>query len=160
MSSAIIGAEVGERGGGSAKPILLGREEKPKEEGAGAGAGEALGLPIGLPRGESGVLYNTELADPSTIASNTRSSINKTTHTALSTLRCKKLKGNGFSSPTIFGNFEKSMVAPSSRAGVPVCKRPSWKPAFFKDADKPIEGSSLSLPAGNFLIPVKINQFR
>ena len=45
------------------------------------------------------------------------------------------------------------MVFLSTRAGVPVCKRPSWKPAARNEADRPIAGASLIRPAGKRFIP-------
>jgi hypothetical protein len=45
------------------------------------------------------------------------------------------------------------MVLLSSRAGVPVCKRPSWKPAARNEADRPIAGASSIRPAGKRFIP-------
>ena len=73
--------------------------------------------------------------------------------TALSTLLFKKLNGAGIESPSCRCIPLKSIVLPSSRAGVPVCNRPSLNPAVFKDADNPVEGLSPSLPAGNRFMP-------
>ena len=73
--------------------------------------------------------------------------------TALSTLLFKKLNGAGVESPSCRCIPLKLIVLPSSRAGVPVCKRPNLNPAFFKDAVNPVEGLSPSLPAGNRFIP-------
>ena len=86
---------------------------------------------------------------------------NDNTLTALSTLLFKKLNGAGVESPSCCCIPVKSIVLPSSRAGVPVCKRPSLNPAFFKDTDSPVEGLSPSLPAGNRFMPramIRISQ--
>lgn len=81
------------------------------------------------------------------------SSGNHDTLTALSTLLFKKLNGTGVESPSWRCIPIKSIVLPSSRAGVPVCKRPSLNPAFFNEAESPVEGLSPSLPAGKRFIP-------
>lgn len=47
------------------------------------------------------------------------------------------------------------MVRLYSRAGVPVWRRPSLKPADRKEADKPDEGDSSMRPAGNRLRPLR-----
>ena len=44
--------------------------------------------------------------------------------------------------------FSKLIELAARRAGVPVCNRPSLKPAFRNDSDKPTEGASFILPAG------------
>src|SRR6266550_4818600 len=47
------------------------------------------------------------------------------------------------------------MVFLSSRAGVPVCRRPREKPAEARDAESPVEGASPMRPAGKRLSPEK-----
>jgi hypothetical protein len=74
-------------------------------------------------------------------------------HTALSTSLFRKLKGVGTTSPSCLAILEKSIVFPSSRAGVPVCSRPSLKPAAFRDAESPTEGASPRRPAGKRFMP-------
>lgn len=75
------------------------------------------------------------------------------TLTALSTVRFKNENGVGCSSPLCFASLEKSIVFPSSRAGVPVWSRPSLNPASFKDAERPRDGASPMRPAGERLRP-------
>lgn len=74
--------------------------------------------------------------------------------TALSTVLFRKLKGAGTASPCCFSRREKLIVRPSRRAGVPVCSRPSLKPAERREAERPTDGASLILPAGIRLRPV------
>ena len=64
-----------------------------------------------------------------------------------------KLKGVGTTSPSCLIISEKSMVLSSSRAGVPVCSRPSLKPAALRDAESPIDEGSPSRPAGKRFMP-------
>ena len=80
---------------------------------------------------------------------------NKNGLTALSTVLFKKLNGAAFESPSCRCIPLKLIVLPSSRAGVPVCKRPNLNPADFKDKDNPIAGLSPSLPAGKRFNPKK-----
>jgi hypothetical protein len=75
--------------------------------------------------------------------------------TALATVRFMKLNGEGTTSPSCRSKPPKSMVLISSLAGVPVCSRPSLNPAALREAERPIEGASLSRPAGNRLRPEK-----
>jgi len=49
--------------------------------------------------------------------------------TAFPTVRLRKLKGEGWASPCWTSKFLKLIVFPSSRAGVPVWRRPSLNPA-------------------------------
>ena len=74
--------------------------------------------------------------------------------TALSTVLFIKLKGRGTASPGCTSILEKSMLSLSIRAGVPVCNRPSWNPAFRRDPERPTEGASPMRPAGKRFKPV------
>ena len=82
-------------------------------------------------------------------------SISTNVRTALSTALLIKLNGNGCWSPSCRSRPTKLMVFLSSRAGVPVCRRPSAKPAEARDAESPVEGASPILPAGKRLRPTK-----
>lgn len=64
-----------------------------------------------------------------------------------------KLKGRGTASPGCTSILEKSMLSLSSRAGVPVCNRPSWKPALRREPERPTEGASSMRPAGKRFMP-------
>ena len=65
----------------------------------------------------------------------------------------KGVKGEGEMSPSCRSKLEKFIVFPSKRAGVPVCSRWSLNPAAFKEAERPMEGASFILPAGNRFMP-------
>lgn len=73
--------------------------------------------------------------------------------TALSTDAFRKLKGEGTASPCWASRLSKLIVVLSSLAGVPVCSRPSRNPAERSESDRPVDGASFILPAGNRLRP-------
>ena len=61
--------------------------------------------------------------------------------------------GSAGSSPGCISTAAQSMVLPSSRAGVPVLRRPRVKPARSKDFDRPSAEASPIRPAGQFFSP-------
>ena len=61
--------------------------------------------------------------------------------------RLRKLKGVGSASPGCSSNLDQSMVRPSRRGGVPVLRRVSRRPSFFRDSPRRTEAGSPERPA-------------
>ena len=59
----------------------------------------------------------------------------------------RKLKGVGSVSPGWSSNLVQSMVRPSRRGGVPVLRRVSRRPSFFRDSPRRTEAGSPERPA-------------
>ena len=59
----------------------------------------------------------------------------------------RKLKGVGSASPGWSSNLVQSMVRPSRRGGVPVFRRVSRRPSFFRDSPRRTEAGSPLRPA-------------
>ena len=61
--------------------------------------------------------------------------------------RERKLNGVGSASPGCSSNLDQSMVRPSRRGGVPVFRRVSRRPSFFRDSPRRTEAGSPERPA-------------
>ena len=72
----------------------------------------------------------------------------------------RKEKGTGCSSPFCSSRRSQAMVRPSSRAGVPVLSRPSFRPASASCSEKPRLGGSPWRPAGMRRSPIWMRPLR